>query len=199
MSTIFISLLVVVVGFLLSFGGSWFRDSKKQKEEKRSITSALLVELRAQANWCKTRGSRWNLLASDPGQTELKEARLDRPPRSEVYEALVGRMTLFEPEEIAGVTAFYGAVDAVRSRLDAWSVQPDSDLLEPNDIKDLAQKWRAACYSAGLAIETLERSLGEPQTPNESMEKAIFMREIKKVAEGGTPLTQTRSSKSGES
>lgn len=174
----------VVLGFVLSFGGTWFRDWWSTRAERQSLAAVLLVEVMSQAHWCCERGNKWNLLVHSSEAAELKIARQDRPPEAQVFSAVAGQMGRFEAKNASSVIAFYGAVSAVRSLIDAWGMERESYPLRGGQSKDLARKWQSACTNALLAIPDLEPIAKIPPQPNDETEIATLKRNLLTVAQG---------------
>ena len=170
----------VVLGFVLSEVGLWWRDQRAARAAKQSLAAVLLVEAMSQAHWCCQRGSKWNLLVQTGERIELKVAQQDRPPEPQVYMAVAGQIGQFEAKDASSVIAFHGSVSAVRSLIDAW----DDRVLRGGQSKDLAGKWRAACENALLAIRALEPIAKIPSLPNDETEIAKLKHGLLIVAEG---------------
>ena len=176
-----------MLGFVLSYAGTWLRDWVTLRRERRGLAATLLVEVFSQGAWCVQRGARWNANALAGGKVSLQQAIDSRPPPAAVYIGCVGQMPKLEPRVASSIAAFHGSVDLVRDYIDNWRHASLSTTLSSTQVQDLARLWQRAALNAHLALKALDEVADVERLPNDEAEIAQLLTDLELVADGRHP------------
>lgn len=152
----------LIVGVLVAECLAWWREWRRQSNERHNIRRSLYHEVADRVGRCLNdyidpwaRYHNWTLPQGEP--MPIRRLLKFRPVEPVMYPNLAARLGLLSDEILAPVTHFFFRLDAIRRDIDHWGLMQDldTDLAAKGDTRLIARRFGDALGSGLKALEAL--------------------------------------------